>query len=446
MQSSDSAIKVENLGKCFRVYDKNIDRIKQVISTGKKRYYREFWALQNVSFEAKKGESIGIIGRNGSGKSTLLQILCRTLTPTTGSITTHGRIAALLELGAGFNPEFTGRENVFLNGAILGFNRREMENLFDEIEAFADIGNFIDQPVKKYSSGMFVRLAFAVQACVNPDILIVDEALSVGDVFFQQKCARYIQKLQNQGTTIFFVSHDLGIIRDLCKNTLYLKEGNAVYFGPSAEAVRKYYIDNTKVNDQLATVIPELPTATNEPCDLIEKFKKTACWINEDSDSAVLKEAKLIAVSVLDDTNSASTKIKMTKPMKIQILYQSFIKHPIHGSVILRNRFDHLIHGSGSFSTNDTPPILKIGEYSIYEIEIGCMIEPGEYTFMVAIAHPIYSIPETGKIIEESPWLGPITITWDFENEKAPWFGMFGLPVKSRFISLNSQDANTYVE
>ena len=200
-QLEDIVISVRNLSKRYEIYDRPQDRLKQffwpsfqkLIGQAPKKYFRDFWALNDISLEIKRGETVGIIGRNGSGKSTLLQLICGTLNLTAGSIQTRGRIAALLELGAGFNPEFTGRENVFLNGALLGLSRTEIERHFDEIAAFADIGEHIDQAVKTYSSGMFVRLAFAVQAHLQTDILIVDEALAVGDVFFQQKCARFMR-------------------------------------------------------------------------------------------------------------------------------------------------------------------------------------------------------------------------------------------------------------
>ena len=203
--SSEIAIKVENLSKCYHIYDQPRDRLKQMIlprlqraaGAASKQYFREFWALKDVSFEVKKGETVGIIGRNGSGKSTLLQMICGTLNPTSGSVQTHGRIAALLELGAGFNPEFTGRENVYLNAAVLGLGYEEIEARFDQIAAFADIGDFIEQPVKTYSSGMMVRLAFAVAIHADPEILIVDEALSVGDAYFQAKCAHRIRSIIN---------------------------------------------------------------------------------------------------------------------------------------------------------------------------------------------------------------------------------------------------------
>ncbi len=248
---SDLAIKVENLGKCYAIYEQPRDRLKQfvlprlnkLLNKQSKKYYREFWALNNVSFEIKKGETLGIIGRNGSGKSTLLQMICGTLTPTTGGVVTHGRIAALLELGSGFNPEFTGRENVYLNGVILGLSRTEIDRRLDDIIQFADIGEFIDQPVKTYSSGMVVRLAFAVIAHVDADILVIDEALAVGDAVFTQKCMRFIRRFQEKGSLIF-VSHDTGSVQNLCKFGIWLKNGKIEQAG-TAKSVSQAYLQFT---------------------------------------------------------------------------------------------------------------------------------------------------------------------------------------------------------
>lgn len=240
MSSDDLAIAVRNLSKCFHLYDKPRDRLLQMVSFGRRQYYREFWALRDLSFEVKRGETIGVIGRNGSGKSTLLQMICGTLTPTSGEIWTRGRIAALLELGAGFNPEFTGRENVYLNASILGLTKRETNERFDDIAAFADIGSFIDQPVKVYSSGMYVRLAFAVAINTTPDVLIVDEALAVGDARFQYKCMRRIKDIQNAGAAVLFVSHDVGSVRTLCQRAVWLDRGDLRMAGEVASVTSRY--------------------------------------------------------------------------------------------------------------------------------------------------------------------------------------------------------------
>jgi len=248
--SSDIAIKVESLSKCYQIYDQPRNRLKQfvlprlrrLIGLPPKQYYHEFWALKDVSFEVKKGETVGIIGRNGSGKSTLLQIICGTLSPTSGTITTHGRIAALLELGSGFNPEFTGRENVYMNAAVLGLSNEEIGTRFNDIVAFADIGDFIEQPVKTYSSGMLVRLAFSVIAHVDAEVLVIDEALSVGDVFFSQKCMRFFENFQASGGTVLFVSHDTSAVMKLCRRAILLSKGQMWQQG-TAEAICKTYLE-----------------------------------------------------------------------------------------------------------------------------------------------------------------------------------------------------------
>lgn len=238
--SSDIAIKVDNLSKCYQIYDKPRDRLFQMLMRGHRQYYREFWALKEVSFEVKKGETVGIIGCNGSGKSTLLQMICGTLNSTSGSIQTHGRIAALLELGSGFNPEFTGYENIYMNAAVLGLSNEEIDARFDDIVAFADIGDFIEQPVKTYSSGMAVRLAFAVQAVIEPDIFVVDEALAVGDEKFQRKCFARLEDLKNRGSSILFVSHSPASIIELCDKTLLLDHGTRLMYSSAPKAIRAY--------------------------------------------------------------------------------------------------------------------------------------------------------------------------------------------------------------
>ena len=279
--SSKTAIEVNSLGKCYHIYDNPRDRLKQFILPrvntllGRRShdYYREFWALQDVSFQVRQGETVGIIGRNGSGKSTLLQMICGTLNPTGGQLYTHGRISAILELGSGFNPEFTGRENVFLNGAVLGLTREEIEERFDAIAAFADIGYFLEQPVKSYSSGMYVRLAFAVQAMVDPEIIVVDEALAVGDERFQRKCFSRLDELKAGGTSILFVSHSSASIVELCDYALLLEQGRQLMFAPASEAIRAYQrllYCSDEAREQLITDLLAQKSACSEedPADL----------------------------------------------------------------------------------------------------------------------------------------------------------------------------------
>lgn len=244
----EPAITMRHVSKCYRIYDKPSDRLKQMLLLGHKNYFREFWALNDVSFDIRPGETVGIIGRNGAGKSTLLQMLCGTLMPTGGDITVNGRVAALLELGSGFNPEFTGRENVYMNAGILGLTRRQVDDRFEQIVAFADIGDHLDQPVKTYSSGMYVRLAFAVVVHVDADILIVDEALAVGDMYFQAKCMAHMRELMESGVTVLFVSHDIGAVKALCARAIYLEDGEVARVGNVDEVVEAYYAAGARKN------------------------------------------------------------------------------------------------------------------------------------------------------------------------------------------------------
>jgi lipopolysaccharide transport system ATP-binding protein len=294
--SSEFAIRVSGLDKCFSTYDRPQDRLKQSVyslvarlmphAAQRQRYQlraqacaRNFWALNDISFEVKKGETVGIIGRNGSGKSTLLQIICGTLSPTHGEADFKGRVAALLELGSGFNPEYTGRENVYLNGQLLGLTKEQIDLRFDDIAAFADIGDFIEQPVKTYSSGMFVRLAFAVAIHVDPEILIVDEALSVGDIQFQMKCIDRMEEVRARGTTILFVSHSLEQVKRFCTSAVWLEKGRVRLSGDS-----NYVCDQYRDASLLAAA------KTNEG-----KHSPQHTVLNEEGAPAVIKSVKASA-------------------------------------------------------------------------------------------------------------------------------------------------------
>jgi len=267
----DVAISVRSVGKMYYLYDLPQDRLKQAFLWGRKKLYREFWALRDVSFEVRQGESVGIIGRNGSGKSTLLQIIAGTLTPTTGEVRVNGRVAALLELGSGFNPEFTGRQNVYMHGAILGLSGEEIDERFDEIAAFADIGQFIDQPVKLYSSGMFARLAFAIAVSVDADVLIVDEILAVGDTQFQQKCVGRMREMREKGLTLLFVSHSIDQVKSLCNNAILLSQGQPLYIGTAEQTTSIYWnLICDEMNEQNQKYIQLL---LSKPCSVSREPK-----------------------------------------------------------------------------------------------------------------------------------------------------------------------------
>lgn len=286
--SSDIAIKVEGLSKCYQIYGQPRDRLKQFILPRVQRllvqapcqYYREFWALNDVSFELPKGESVGILGRNGSGKSTLLQLITGTLEPTSGSVIANGRISALLELGAGFNPEFTGRENVFLNLALHGFSDEAIRAKFDDVASFADIGDFIEQPVKTYSSGMYARLAFSAAIHTEPDVLIVDEILAVGDTYFQQKCINRLYRMLDDGLSVLLVSHDAYQVRSICKHALLLQRGEQLLFDSSEKVMDAYTSSISKPAVQTILRSEPQEVAQHEPIAVEAEQPTPAFWIS----------------------------------------------------------------------------------------------------------------------------------------------------------------------
>lgn len=294
--TDNTAISLKNVSKVFKRYHRPADRLKEILLPGKQRA-DEFWALQNIDLEIEKGSAIGVIGRNGSGKSTLLQIIAGTLQPTTGDVSVSGRVSALLELGSGFNPEFTGRQNVFFNGQILGLTQSEIEARFDKIAAFADIGSFIDQPVRTYSSGMYVRLAFAVVANVDAEVLIIDEALSVGDAVFTQKCMRFIRQFREVGTLIF-VSHDMASVHSLCPQAVWLSDGCISLKGKSQTVAEKYlrYSFQQAAGEGIALTPLEGKSSTESTEDAeLEELEP------EESDSAELASEELaLELPVLD--------------------------------------------------------------------------------------------------------------------------------------------------
>ena len=314
----EKAVEVKNLTKIYELYNRPIDRLKEGISITRKCYHRDFYALNDISFDVEKGESFGIIGVNGSGKSTLLKIITGVLSKTKGEVIVNGKIAALLELGAGFNMDYTGIENIYMNGTMMGFSKKEMDAKLEKIIEFADIGDFINQPVKQYSSGMFVRLAFALSIAVEPEILIVDEALSVGDVFFQTKCYKRMDELKAKGTTIIMVTHDLGAVIKYCDRTLVLSSGKQIAIGTPHEMVDLYkkilagQVPN--INDYNATEDVEANTNTiGVKADTVGESSmsplKDSMSINPHADTYGDKKAEFIDFGVLDEKGNPATVI-----------------------------------------------------------------------------------------------------------------------------------------
>lgn len=403
--SSEIAIKVENLSKCYQIYKQPRDRLKQfvlphfqrTIGVTPKQYFREFWALKDVSFEVKKGETVGIIGRNGSGKSTLLQMICGTLNPTSGSIQTNGRIAALLELGSGFNPEFTGRENVYLNGAVLGLSKDEIDNRFDHIVEFADIGEFIDQPVKTYSSGMFVRLAFSIQSNVNPEILIVDEALAVGDAYFVHRCMLRFHELQKLGTTILFVSHDATAIRSLCSKAIWLADGNVIAKGDTVNVVDSYlsHLFNQRVvsgNAVEHSVESSSHLNNSTALGIEKKIPNIDRRLGDQS-------CRIVGVALYDESMNPISSTKNDKSLILRMTIQNKSLKPaslITVGYSLRNGKGLDIASNNSSVEGIDIPINKKYGYLTVRLKIALpYLHPGSYAFTVSTGH----IHKSGEIM-----------------------------------------------
>ena len=386
---------------------------------------QEIWSLKDINFEIKRGESVAIIGRNGGGKSTLLEILTGTLTPTTGNVKVNGRVSALLELGSGFNLEYTGRDNVMLNGLLLGLERDEILSRFDEIEEFAEIGVAIDRPVKTYSSGMIMRLAFAVQVLCDPEILIIDEALSVGDFFFQQKCLSHIKELCSKGVTLLFVSHDMGTVRDLCPRVAYLKQGELIFDGASNAGISLFFNEKLeKSNIQSPERIIESGSGIKKCNNYLNEITKDAVWVSSTSDFP----GKLVAVAVYGEDNVPKMSFRMCEKMIVRVLFKPDVRFANQISFEIRDKFGVVITSTGSLQLGVAYPRAD-SQNRLFELNISLFIEAGEYSLYVNLGYETNR--NRGRILDESGVIGPISVNWDYENDLAPFLGKAGLPASA---------------
>ena len=429
---SDSIIIAENISKAYRIWKSPADRLKSPFIAGAAsilpknsspqralqkqaaRGWRDFYALREISLTVRRGEAVGIIGRNGSGKSTLLQIIAGTLQPTQGRIETRGRVAALLELGAGFNPEFTGRENVYLNAAILGFTHKEVDARFDNIAAYAEIGDFIDQPVKTYSSGMVVRLAFAVAVNVEPDILIIDEALGVGDARFQLKCARTIDRFIAKGVTLLFVSHDASMVKRLCNHAVLLEHGCVVYAGKPNDVVNLYSkltIEGNSV-DSLKADIAALQSAQAETLALSPKAAAPVAGAQANGE-APLKQAeelladershvqlsgqefayggelgRILSVTVLDIAGKARTSFTTGERIVVRMVVEADddCPEPIF-ALTVKNTAGVEIYGTNTLFSKQPAPALKAGGQHEVDFTFDLDLMPSHYFLSFGFIH-----------------------------------------------------------
>jgi lipopolysaccharide transport system ATP-binding protein len=401
--NSGIAIRVENLSKCYQIYSNPSDRLKQFIFPRIKKllgksqtpYYRDFWALKDISFTVKRGETVGILGRNGSGKSTLLQIICGTLSPTGGTVQTHGRIAALLELGSGFNPDFTGRENVYLNAAVLGLTTEEINSKYDDIVDFADVGDFIDQPVKTYSSGMVVRLAFAVQSQIEPDILIVDEALSVGDAKFQAKCFDRLRQLKENGTSILLVTHSSEQIVSHCTTALLLNNGQQIELGEPKQVVNRYMDILFGKNSKQINIDKKVhqTNETKQPPDIClshtDDVFATRLGYNPHEYRWGDKSATILDYKLMSDDEAYPTAVSTGQRLNLDIAVKFFktIIRPILG-ITIKTKEGITVYGTNT-EVHAKNEWLNVGtEKTVSEINIKfvCNLAQGDYFISIGVA------------------------------------------------------------
>ena len=364
----------QNISKLYQIYNRPADRLREAFGFGRRRLHQDFWALRDVSLTVEKGETLGIVGPNGCGKSTLLQVLCGILQPTTGRVLRHGRVAALLELGAGFNPEFSGRENVFINGEIMGLSRAEVERALPSIERFAGIGEFIDRPVKTYSSGMYVRLAFSTAIHVEPDILIVDEVLAVGDAVFANRCVRKFQELQEMGVTVVCVSHDLGLVKQISNRAIFLLDGRIQVEGSPADVVNRYVgtvLERQKAFDESGQ---RPPGAANGSLSYSHRHGD--------------RDAEIVEVELLDADGRPSRVFESGQPARVRLRakFQAGQPEPMAG-MLIRTRT-----GMDVFGTNNKIEAAPAGPCQpgdVLEVEFAfeCWLAAQEYTLTVAVQH-----------------------------------------------------------
>lgn len=374
--ANNLALSVEGVSKCYRFYARPQHRLWQALWLGRRCYFEEAWALRDVSFTVAQGEAVGIVGRNGAGKSTLLQIIAATLAPTHGTVQVNGRVAALLQLGAGFHPEYSGRDNVYLNGAILGFDRSRIDELFEDIAAFADIGVYMERPVQTYSSGMYARLAFAVATAVEPDILIVDEILAVGDLLFQQKCISRIQQMRDRGLTLLFVSQSAAQVKSLCEHGLLLQNGRQCFYGDAEECTNLYLA-------QLRT------EANREQHSSSSEASKDAPIIRRQTKGLTrygTQEVRITNVRVLNDKGKPARVFRFGERIRIEVRYRSTIEtDDVNVSYLIRD--DTGIDLTGTM-TNDEgvslPPVCPKGTGGVL-FSFANHLRPGNFGISVAI-------------------------------------------------------------
>ncbi len=413
-----AAIRFENVGKAYPIYDSPSDRLKELFSFGRRSFHRDFWALRDVNFDVEQGSTFGILGENGSGKSTLLQLVAGILHPTSGRLDVHGRVSALLELGSGFNPEFSGRDNVFLNASILGLSPREIERCYADILDFAEIGDFIHRPVKTYSSGMVVRLAFAVAIHVHPDILLVDEALAVGDIYFRQRCMRKIHELHRSGVTIAYVTHSVADVKSIATRALWLDDGRVADLGDPDRVVSRYLAaminkDVDYVKHHRAGPAAR-PAVAGDEAEIVDKIPNVDYRYGTG-------RARIVGIAVL---NPRGEELVLLPPgeqvvVRISARAEDDVPEPMIG-FMLRNHLGVDFSGTNT-ALEDTPlPALRAGELLTVDFNLTLpALYPGHFSFSPAIANG------TLEAYEMCDWIdNALTLQMEKRTEMYGYFRM----------------------
>ena len=425
-------ITLQGVGKKFKSFDHPGDRVKELLTLGRRRYHKEYWALRDVSLSIRQGETFCIVGENGSGKTTLLKLIAGILQPTTGSIAVKGRLSALLELGSGFSPEFTGRENVFLNGAILGFSNKEIQERLDEIFAFAEIGEAVDQPLKTYSSGMVVRLAFAVAVQMDPDILVVDEALSVGDVYFSQRCMRKIHALRDRGVTVIFVSHNIGDVKALGDRTLWLERGRVVELGKTRDVAQRYMAALVKKDAAYLKHESLSPRGTEDPApEPPEVVADLPAQPNRHGD----RRAQVLGIRVTDEQGAKLSEVEAGKPIvaRISVHAAELIRLPIVG-IQIRDSGGVDLSGTNTSREGVPLPALSPGDELTVDFHLRLPEIAGhELTFTPAVAEGAVSEFALCDMVEDAVRLPLVP-------PARPVRGLLSIPCRGVRFSHTSED------
>lgn len=425
----DFVVTVENISKKFKIYTKPWHRVLEWGTFGRKKSHQEFWALKDISFKVKNGECLGIIGPNGAGKSTLLKILTGALYPTGGTFRIQSRVLSLLELGTGFNPELTGRQNLCNSANLLGFGGNYIEDKIGDIEAFAELGEFFDRPIKLYSSGMYVRLAFSMFVFLEPDVLIIDEALSVGDVFFQQKCFAKIREMILHGTTCLFVSHDTVAVQNLCQQAILLQRGKIAFWGDATETVSRYYASlgsNHSSHEEKISSVPAEPASNlMSPLEIIAHNILVA-----GTNRHGVGGLEIIAARVTDSEESDTLAVEMLQSLFFHMLLQANEKivDPSAG-INLYDRLGNLVFAAGARQLKHRFSDLSAGQRIVVRIELFLNVQPGEYTFSLGASG---CLEELGILHDRHEMLGPIVVRSD-PAKPLTFFGIAQLPMKIEY-------------